>query len=173
MGMCKGCKEVFSALEMQDGYCKECKTHEDKPKVEPKPSGNNSELIKTVVYGVVALVFVVFVVSVMPKSKKIEGIVLQEPSTKERHSLTVGDYYGTRRDTIGCEDKNELYTAIREFRHGGLTALMPYVVGNAKCLYIPNKNVRLIKMTDFAYLIYFDNPDGDSRFLWIDEDEIH
>ena len=24
MGMCKGCSEVFSALEMKDGLCKEC-----------------------------------------------------------------------------------------------------------------------------------------------------
>lgn len=24
MGMCKGCKEVFSALDMKDGYCETC-----------------------------------------------------------------------------------------------------------------------------------------------------
>ena len=24
MGMCKGCDKVFSALEMKDGYCKDC-----------------------------------------------------------------------------------------------------------------------------------------------------
>jgi len=25
MGMCKGCSEVYSALEMKDGYCKRCR----------------------------------------------------------------------------------------------------------------------------------------------------
>ena len=25
MGMCKGCKTVYSALIMNDGYCKDCK----------------------------------------------------------------------------------------------------------------------------------------------------
>ena len=26
MGMCKGCSEVFSALDMKDGYCKSCQS---------------------------------------------------------------------------------------------------------------------------------------------------
>ena len=30
MGMCKGCKEVFSTLEMKDGYCKDCNNLSDK-----------------------------------------------------------------------------------------------------------------------------------------------
>jgi len=34
MGMCKGCGKVFSALEMKDGYCKECLPQAEQEKAE-------------------------------------------------------------------------------------------------------------------------------------------
>lgn len=36
MGMCKGCGEVFSALEMESGYCKSCLTDEIKEQASQK-----------------------------------------------------------------------------------------------------------------------------------------
>ena len=39
MGMCKGCKTVYSALTMNDGYCKDCKPELFNENGEPKKEG--------------------------------------------------------------------------------------------------------------------------------------
>jgi len=46
MGMCKGCSEVFSALEMKDGLCKEC-ISKGVVIEEPKEIKKNGNLLAT------------------------------------------------------------------------------------------------------------------------------
>jgi hypothetical protein len=42
MGMCKGCGVVFSALEMNEGFCKTCDTEEIRKEVEINGNKNSS-----------------------------------------------------------------------------------------------------------------------------------
>jgi hypothetical protein len=41
MGTCKGCGEVFSAIEMENGYCKSCKTNQKQSTVKLETENNN------------------------------------------------------------------------------------------------------------------------------------
>ena len=43
MGMCKGCSEVFSALDMKDGYCKSCQSIGIEKFIEEKELANEKE----------------------------------------------------------------------------------------------------------------------------------
>ena len=57
MGMCKGCKEVFSALEMKDGLCKSCQDgnvvvpKQEETKQTPKWSGQKTVGMWLIVVG--------------------------------------------------------------------------------------------------------------------------
>ncbi|OCL97684.1 hypothetical protein AAX29_01837 [Aliarcobacter thereius] len=67
MGMCQGCKVVYSALIMKDGYCKDCKPEWFDTKGEPTKENvnNNVETIKEEVKDNQALGIVSFVLSII------------------------------------------------------------------------------------------------------------
>jgi len=168
MPMCKGCKETVSALEVKEGLCKSCREN-GVPTPKAEEVTTEAEQVEeakgffvTVVSGLVALFFLWAIFHGEDKESK--------PNNNTTF-LEEGKTYETKRSTIGCEDMNKLYVAIKAYRHGGLNALMP-LVKSAGCLWLPNTKVMLVKKTDFAYEVYFDNPEGRSRYLWVDEREL-
>ena len=182
MPQCKGCKEIVSSLEVKEGLCNSCRENGvPVPKVEATQRKEDREnaLIGYVIMAVIAFVFYLWVTTGTKHHVESETTYTSSESETNYYKseqtvvdvIEEGKTYETKRSTIGCEDMNKLYVAIKAYRHGGLNALMP-LVKSAGCLWLPNTKVMLVKKTDFAYKVYFNNSEGRSRYLWVDEREL-
>ena len=175
MGTCKKCDEIFLDLEMEQGYCKSCiEKHniELDSKIEESGWEASFYLVLVVIIGYGAFLLVDYIYDITHNTKPSKEYkidyekIRQEVEYREKHPKI---YYIQGKKSIGCEDPNILYVAIKEVRHNGIGIVSKY-----NCLLLfTDANATLVNDDDpTTKQILYNNPYGNKRLLWVDEDVI-
>ena len=96
MGMCKGCGEIFSSIEMQDGLCKNCISPEEqeivKAKTERKEEfdGNKHKILRSIIITTETMIDI-----------EIESRISVETAARVYGLNIVKDFFAGIRDLVG------------------------------------------------------------------------
>ena len=96
---------------------------------------------------------------------------MQDRNRHVKASLKIGKTYTTKQNTIGCRNVAKLYEAIRVYRHEGVNGLRPFTEAYG-CLWLPQREVEVRELDPYAIKVFYPNPYGKAKTLYVDEDAL-